>query len=194
LTKNHLNQSELAMSRSLGDFEFKANKELPSDQQAVIAIPEFVTRERSERDALLIVACDGVWDVLTNAQTAEYVLGQIQSFPSDQDHVLARVADRLCRHCFDEGSNDNLSVVLVALGEMAARLTPASVPSPSFDTEPQPRKLAFDASPDARADAETATPSSAPQDLSAFKTPNEVQAPSTEELSTYRTPGHVQML
>lgn len=194
-----LKTSELAMSRSLGDFEFKAKRELPSDRQAVVAIPEVVTRERSEHDALLIVACDGVWDILTNVQAAEFVMTQIQLFALDEVHVLARVADRMCRHCFDAGSDDNLSVVLVALGETATRLTPATIASPASDTDAQPRKLAFDDAPMAvaGADAEIATPSSQDlENLSAFQTPrhSQVHEASTEELSAYRTPGQVQVL
>jgi serine/threonine protein phosphatase PrpC len=141
-----LDDIQLGMSRSLGDFEYKANKSLTSDQQAVIAVPDIVTRERSENDEFLIVACDGVWDVMTNAQAAEFVAKQLQSLGSNDDHALAQVAGKLCHECFNLGSTDNLSVVLVALGETAERMTPASVASPAATTttDTLPRRLEYE--------------------------------------------------
>jgi hypothetical protein len=105
---------------------------------------------------------------------------QLPSFPPDEEHVLARVADQLCRKCFDIGSDDNLSVVLVALGETAVRLTPASVASPSSVPDPLPRKLEYDQSP--------AT------DNANANTSEEDGLSSPEVLSAYLTPGHVQVL
>lgn len=140
------NNTELAMSRSLGDYEFKSNKALTKDQQAVIAVPEIVTRERSPNDELLIVACDGIWDVMTNARAAEFVVTKLEELGTKDDHPLARVAELLCRECHSLGSADNLSVVLVALGETAERMTPAYVSSPAATTttDSLPRKLEYE--------------------------------------------------
>jgi hypothetical protein len=40
---------KLRMSRSFGDFYLKVNRSLPDDQQAVIAVPEVVVRQRSHK-------------------------------------------------------------------------------------------------------------------------------------------------
>jgi serine/threonine protein phosphatase PrpC len=140
------NNTDLAMSRSLGDYEFKSNKTLTKDQQAVIAVPEIVTRERSPNDELLIVACDGIWDVMTNTRAAEFVVTKLEELGTKDDHPLARVAELLCRECHSLGSADNLSVVLVALGETAERMTPAYVSSPAATTttDSLPRKLEYE--------------------------------------------------
>ena len=116
-----MSQIDLATSRTFGDFEFKSNANLPSDQQAVVAVPEIVTVERTHQDELLILACDGVWDVMTNVQAAEFVLSQLRTL-GDEPHALALVADRLCRKCFDLDSDDNMSVAIVALGSTADHL------------------------------------------------------------------------
>ena len=51
---------ELAMSRALGDFQYK-NVDLPLTEQQVICIPDVSVHERKPTDELIILACDGVW-------------------------------------------------------------------------------------------------------------------------------------
>ena len=56
----------LAMSRALGDFEYKQDKSLPQCEQKVSPLPDIeICRRVDGADELLIVACDGVWDVLS---------------------------------------------------------------------------------------------------------------------------------
>jgi hypothetical protein len=40
---------KLRMTRSFGDFYLKQNKDLPADQQAVVAVPEILVHTRSAR-------------------------------------------------------------------------------------------------------------------------------------------------
>ena len=49
----------LALSRAIGDFEFKKNVDLVPEQQIVTAFPDVVTHEISEDDEFLVIACDG---------------------------------------------------------------------------------------------------------------------------------------
>lgn len=49
----------LALSRAIGDFEFKRSAELSPEQQIVTAYPDVVVHEISENDEFLVVACDG---------------------------------------------------------------------------------------------------------------------------------------
>lgn len=49
----------LALSRAIGDFEFKKNAGLPPEQQIVTAYPDVVTHEISDDDEFLVIACDG---------------------------------------------------------------------------------------------------------------------------------------
>ena|SRR6201996_4931904 len=55
----------LALSRAIGDFEFKKSAELPPEQQIVTAFPDVNEHDITEDDEFLVVACDGVW-LLTN--------------------------------------------------------------------------------------------------------------------------------
>lgn len=50
----------LALSRAIGDFEFKKSADLSPEQQIVTAFPDVVTHEISEDDEFLVIACDGM--------------------------------------------------------------------------------------------------------------------------------------
>ncbi|KAJ3082904.1 Protein phosphatase 2C 2 [Quaeritorhiza haematococci] len=49
----------LALSRAIGDFEFKRNNELPPEEQVVTAYPDVVERQLEEGDEFVVLACDG---------------------------------------------------------------------------------------------------------------------------------------
>ena len=56
----------LGLSRALGDFEYKSNKTLKPKEQAVTAFPEIQTSAMTADTEFLILACDGIWDVMNN--------------------------------------------------------------------------------------------------------------------------------
>lgn len=53
--------ANLAVSRGLGDFGFKARTDLPPHEQKVSCLPEIVVHERTSWDEVLLLACDGLW-------------------------------------------------------------------------------------------------------------------------------------
>jgi protein phosphatase PTC2/3 len=50
----------LALSRAIGDFEFKKSADLSPEQQIVTAFPDVVTHEITGDDEFLVIACDGL--------------------------------------------------------------------------------------------------------------------------------------
>ena len=56
----------LALSRAIGDLDFKDCKDKSAKEQAVTVFPDVTSRARSPDDKFIIVACDGIWDCLTN--------------------------------------------------------------------------------------------------------------------------------
>ena len=104
----------VAFSRSFGDFDYKAKADLEDTQQAVIAVPEVVVRDRDgNHDLYLVVACDGIWDVYSNEQVAEVILQAAQKEAGANDP--AAIGDALLQSCLREGAKDNLSVAVVSL-------------------------------------------------------------------------------
>ena len=56
----------LALSRAIGDFEFKKSADLSPEQQIVTAFPDVITHEVSSDDEFLVIACDGTNASLTS--------------------------------------------------------------------------------------------------------------------------------
>jgi serine/threonine protein phosphatase PrpC len=61
----------LALSRAIGDFEFKKSADLSPEQQIVTAFPDVITHEISSDDEFLVIACDG--EIYSNIRHAEYL-------------------------------------------------------------------------------------------------------------------------
>ena len=112
----------LAMARAFGDFDFKSNQDLSPSRQAVICTPEIVIRSRNvDEDMYLILACDGVWDVMSDEEVGLFVAQKAaernassRSSKNENMDVLASVGDDLLSHCMEKGSQDNMSVLILA--------------------------------------------------------------------------------
>lgn len=57
---------KLSLSRAIGDLAYKQNCNLSVEEQAITCVPDITRRERNDEDSFLLVACDGIWDVLTS--------------------------------------------------------------------------------------------------------------------------------
>ncbi|KAH7644622.1 protein phosphatase 2c-like protein 3 [Dermatophagoides farinae] len=67
----------LALSRAFGDFVFKRNEKRSATEQIVIAYPDIQTRSLTSDLEFIIMACDGVWDVMTNEEVVEFIRRRI---------------------------------------------------------------------------------------------------------------------
>lgn len=68
----------LALSRAFGDFHYKGNDQLPPEQQIVSPCPDVKTIELNDDVDFLVLACDGIWDVLTNEEVVEFVISRLE--------------------------------------------------------------------------------------------------------------------
>lgn len=57
---------KLSLSRAIGDLAYKKNASLGIEAQAITCVPDITKRVRTDEDTFIIVACDGIWDVLTS--------------------------------------------------------------------------------------------------------------------------------
>jgi serine/threonine protein phosphatase PrpC len=67
-----INSGNLNLSRSLGDLEYKQNKKLNPADQMITACPE-VASESLQDVSFIVIACDGVWDCMTNQQICDFI-------------------------------------------------------------------------------------------------------------------------
>ena len=86
----------LAVSRALGDYDFKNVKDLGQCEQLVSPEPEIFCQERNPQDEFLILACDGVWDVMSNENVCKFVHNRL-SITDNLEDVANQVIDT-CLH------------------------------------------------------------------------------------------------
>ncbi|KAF9454703.1 PP2C-domain-containing protein [Macrolepiota fuliginosa MF-IS2] len=107
----------LALSRALGDFEFKKNWSLGPEAQIITANPDVTCHEITEEDEFLVLACDGIWDCLSSQQVVDFVRYQVY-----EGKDLIEIGKSICDYCLapDTASGagigcDNMTVLIVAL-------------------------------------------------------------------------------
>lgn len=101
---------DLAVSRGLGDFSYKSNEGLPMQQQKVVPNPDFIIYPRRKKeDEFMILACDGVWDVVSNDQCGSFVQSLL-----DEGESLSSICEETIDTCLDKNSRDNMTIVIVA--------------------------------------------------------------------------------
>ncbi|KAG9510829.1 Adenylyl cyclase-associated protein 1 [Fragariocoptes setiger] len=117
----------LAVSRALGDYEYKNNQDLGPCKQLVSPEPDVhafqrrVKREKEfSRDGsrcklpqtvdpdFIVLACDGIWDVMSSDEVCKFVT-YLLKVHDDLEYICATVIDT----CLHKGSRDNMTLVIV---------------------------------------------------------------------------------
>ncbi|XP_051506926.1 protein phosphatase 1B-like isoform X1 [Myxocyprinus asiaticus] len=101
----------LAVSRALGDYDYKCVEGKGPTEQLVSPEPEIFEIARSDvEDEFVVLACDGIWDVMSNEELCAFVRSRLE-VTEDLERVCNEVVDT----CLHKGSRDNMSIVLVCL-------------------------------------------------------------------------------
>mmetsp|Transcript_12256 Transcript_12256/g.18795 ORF Transcript_12256/g.18795 Transcript_12256/m.18795 type:complete len:413 (+) Transcript_12256:57-1295(+) len=101
---------DLAVSRGLGDFFFKCEPEVAINKQKVICDPEIIVYPREEaKDEFLVLACDGIWDVVSNEQCGD----MIQQILEEGETKIDLVCEEILDMCLERNSRDNMTLIMV---------------------------------------------------------------------------------
>jgi hypothetical protein len=99
----------LAVSRALGDYEYKNVEGKGPCEQLVSPEPEISVEPKDEaHDEFMVLACDGVWDVMSNEDLVEFIRSRLRI-----TNDLASICNQVIDTCLYKGSRDNMSMVLV---------------------------------------------------------------------------------
>mmetsp|Transcript_16438 Transcript_16438/g.35701 ORF Transcript_16438/g.35701 Transcript_16438/m.35701 type:complete len:528 (+) Transcript_16438:85-1668(+) len=97
----------LALSRALGDHKLKP---------VISAEPDIHSRPVGTSDELLIVASDGLWDVMSSQQAVSMALSRFRSERAkgiSMDRILMEVSNELLARAFDLGTVDDVTVMVL---------------------------------------------------------------------------------
>lgn len=93
----------LAVTRALGDASMK---------EFITGHPYTTETTLSADDSFIILACDGLWDICTDQEACDYIRDDIDD--------PQRCAELLTDFALEQGSTDNLSVIVVRLASQSS--------------------------------------------------------------------------
>eukprot|EP00573_Skeletonema_grethae_P013483 CAMPEP_0201695394 /NCGR_PEP_ID=MMETSP0578-20130828/7362_1 /ASSEMBLY_ACC=CAM_ASM_000663 /TAXON_ID=267565 /ORGANISM="Skeletonema grethea, Strain CCMP 1804" /LENGTH=520 /DNA_ID=CAMNT_0048181237 /DNA_START=24 /DNA_END=1586 /DNA_ORIENTATION=+ len=112
--KNGRVDGDLAVSRAFGDFSYKKNESFASSEKhlRVSAVPDILVHTRdAAKDEYIVLACDGIWDRLTNRDCAKLVRKLVQE---EGETDIGLVCEEVIDTCLELDSRDNMTCCVVA--------------------------------------------------------------------------------
>jgi len=104
----------LALSRAFGDFSFKKNSSLTAEEQIVTAHPDIIMKEVTDDHEFIVLASDGIWDVMTNQDVVEFIRAKFAKNIEPEE-----VCEQLMDYCLADRvenvgiGSDNMTVVII---------------------------------------------------------------------------------
>lgn len=106
----------LAVSRAMGDFDFKSNGNL-----LVTVEPEIQTTDVTTPNThFLIMACDGLWDVISNQEAVNYVYKVLEEEQQQRggeeqnaERISQVVSEKMVSLAMEKDSADNVTVMVI---------------------------------------------------------------------------------
>lgn len=117
VTEGRVNGS-LNLSRAIGDMNYKQLKSRPAEEQIVTANPDIREIDLTPEDRFLILACDGIWDILTNEEAVQFVDEKLAEGLAPKE-----ICEMMCDRCLANSTEgigkgcDNMSAMVVLLNQ-----------------------------------------------------------------------------
>ncbi|KAL6080501.1 PPM-type phosphatase domain-containing protein [Balamuthia mandrillaris] len=99
----------IAVSRAIGDYGFKAKEFTGGKPSGLVADPYIDTIELKPRHRFCVLACDGVWDVMSAQDVVNFVLDRLEKGQTDMDQLAKALVD----NAYEKGSMDNITASIV---------------------------------------------------------------------------------
>ncbi|KAL6060122.1 protein-serine/threonine phosphatase [Balamuthia mandrillaris] len=103
----------LGVSRSIGDSMFKNPDYTKGKPSGLTAEADVQQIELTANDQFLVLACDGLWDVMDHQVVADFVLSSLR----EKDDPQA-ASQELVEEAYRRGSTDNITAVVCAFKEL----------------------------------------------------------------------------
>ncbi|KAK7913378.1 hypothetical protein WMY93_013589 [Mugilogobius chulae] len=129
----------LNLSRAIGDHFYKRNKALPPEEQMISAMPDVKVLTLNEEHDFMVIACDGIWNVLSSQEVVDFVSERMKPNQNGKTRSLSSIVEELLDHCLapdtsgDGTGCDNMTCMIVTF-------KPHPSPSESNSDETKKRK------------------------------------------------------
>ncbi|XP_039994431.1 protein phosphatase 1G isoform X1 [Xiphias gladius] len=124
----------LNLSRAIGDHFYKRNKALPPEEQMISAMPDVKVLTLNEDHDFMVIACDGIWNVLSSQEVVDFISERIKPDQSGTARPLSSIVEELVDHCLapdtsgDGTGCDNMTCIIITF-------RPHPSPTQSDDTK-----------------------------------------------------------
>eukprot|EP01062_Namystynia_karyoxenos_P015087 TRINITY_DN1547_c0_g6_i1.p1 TRINITY_DN1547_c0_g6~~TRINITY_DN1547_c0_g6_i1.p1 ORF type:complete len:357 (+),score=79.76 TRINITY_DN1547_c0_g6_i1:202-1272(+) len=106
-------RGKLAVTRAIGDWVFKKTEGRELREQPVTSFPDVAVTALAEGDEFAVVASDGVWDLMGNAEVVAFVRERLQTGSEDLSEICGAVCEKcLAPKCPGRGC-DNITVAVM---------------------------------------------------------------------------------
>lgn len=106
----------LNLSRAIGDHTYKRNKKLSLKEQMITSLPDVKTIDITPQDRFMVLACDGIWNVLSSQDVTDFV----EKALNDGVNKLSSICEQLFDVCLSPDTKgdgtgcDNMTCVIIA--------------------------------------------------------------------------------
>ena len=114
----------LNLSRTLGDLEYKNNKNLPPQEQIITAYPDVVDDKFEDANDFIVIGCDGIWDSIQDQDICDIIIDKLKEgndkYKVNLENILANICDNICakgsfKEIIGTDGYDNMSCILIQL-------------------------------------------------------------------------------
>uniref|UniRef100_A0A1A8KQJ2 Protein phosphatase 1G n=1 Tax=Nothobranchius kuhntae TaxID=321403 RepID=A0A1A8KQJ2_NOTKU len=111
----------LNLSRAIGDHFYKRNKSLPPEEQMISAMPDVKVLTLNEDHDFMVIACDGIWNVLSSQEVVDFISERIKPDQDGKVRALSSIVEELLDHCLAPDSSgdgtgcDNMTCIIITL-------------------------------------------------------------------------------
>lgn len=96
---------DLSVSRAFGD---------TNAEPYLTNIPDIYKYRLNPKDKFMVLACDGLWDVMDNSDVVNYILKECyDSSLNERINKKINIATKLAEHAINIGSNDNITAIII---------------------------------------------------------------------------------
>ena len=123
VSENGRINGNLNLSRTLGDLEYKKNKNLPPQEQIITSYPDVVDDNFEDKNDFIVIGCDGIWDCIQDQDICDIISDKLNNANNDKykvnlENILAKIFNNIyAKKPFDmlKGYDgyDNMSCILI---------------------------------------------------------------------------------
>ena len=152
-------EGNLNLSRAIGDLLYKRNMEVSPSEQMITALPDIKSIDLSPENDFMVLACDGIWNVMTSQEVIDFVRVRLQA-----NMPLGRICEEVCEECLAPDTNgdgagcDNMTMMVVRFGTASEGVAASSTSASSSATSSSSSSFASASSAVASAASSSAAP------------------------------------